>query len=435
MGAVSCKTSRQTLSRLQESRLRRTVRLAYRKTRLYREAMDGAGLKPEDIRGYDDLVKLPFLSKAELSKDHLAATADRVSVWHTTSGTTGQPCIIGFSEKDLETQTMMEARNLKTIGVSSRDVVQNVTPYGMFFAGICIHEGIRRLGATVVPAGKTPTSWQHAKFIETFKPTVIVGIPQFILKLSYIYEENTGRPSEEAGVKRIYAIGEPLPMSVRQRLEEKWRADVYAGYGLTEVGSGAECELHLGVHWCEDCAYTEVVDPETGERVGWGEPGELVYTSLTRTGTMVIRFRSRDFSRVFKDECQCGRTFMRIMPPEHRLDDLVKVKGVLTNPCALDDALFSFPEVRNYLCIIDKDERGADEVRLYIESARQDSAFQSALKENLVGRSWFSPSHVKYVPPGKIPNIGRKGVRLIDLRSGSTYMEEAAQFLREVESA
>jgi len=427
--------AREELERLQKRRLRSTLRLAYERTRLYREKFKQAGVQPNDIKTYDDLLKIPFSSKEDFVKDYLGPIASKVSVWHTTSGTSGPPTIIGFSDNDLKAQTSMEARNLRLIGVTAQDVVHNVTPYGMFFAGICLHEGARRLGATVIPAGKLPTGKQQALVVDVFKPTVILGIPQFILKLSYVYEREIGKDPRKSSLRLAYALGEPLPNVVRKKLEERWGIEVRIGYGLTEAGSAAECEEKDGVHWPGDHTLVEVIDPKTGERVSEGEEGELVFTTLTRTGTLAIRFRSNDFSRAILERCSCGRTLLRLAPPKYRLDDLVKIRGTLTSPFAVDSAIFEFSEIRNYLFVVDKDPSGiVDLIKIFVEADYQDPKTIEGLAEKLGGGICVTPNMIKYVPLGSIPTIGRKEVRFIDLRKDTSYKDAVKDFMRQFES-
>jgi len=419
------------LRRLQTRRLRTSLTLAYQKTRLYRRKFKEAGIRPGDIKKIDDLDRLPFSTKKEIAEDYTAAVAEKVSVWHTTSGTSGSPTIVGFSRIDVENQILMEERNLRIAGVTDRDVVHNVTPYGMFFAGTCLHEAARRIGATVIPAGKMPTSKQQALIVDLFKPTVIVGVPQFILKLSYTYEEEYGKDPAKATVRKAYALGEPLPEAVRKKIENRWNMDVRIGYGLTEAGSGAECEEKNGVHWAEDQSLVEIVDPQTGERVGEGEEGEVVFTTLTRTGTMAIRFRSNDETRAIAEKCSCGRTFIRLLPPKYRFDDLVKIRGTLTSPYAIDGAIFEYPEIRNYLFVVEKDRTGVtDQIKIFLEATREDPKTVDSLSQKLGGGICVSPNFIRYVPMGSIPPIGRKEARFVDLRKETAYRGMVRDFMQ-----
>ncbi|MEM4674695.1 MAG: AMP-binding protein [Nitrososphaerota archaeon] len=420
--------SRSELEEHQNKLIRRVVKLAYN-TRVYRRKFDEAGLKPSDIRTTEDLVKLPFSSKVDLVSDYMGAVGDPsdISVFHTTSGTSGTPTVVCFTNNDVEVQISLEARNLLTAGFRKGDVVQNTTPYGMFFAGIDIHEAARRIGAVVVPAGKQPTAKQQAWIINFFRPTGLIGIPQFILKWGYVYEELFGDP-KEVGLKKVYALGEPLPEEKRKRIEDIWGAEVRVGYGLTEAGSGGECEERYGVHWPEDHTFVEVVDPETGERLGEGEKGELVFTTLTRTGTLALRYRSRDYSCIIEDKCSCGRVTRRVLPPEYRLDGLIKIKGALTSPFAIDAAVFRHEGVRDYLLVI-REENGADRIDLFIDADEDKPEILASLAERLGGVVCFTPTFVHRVDKGGIPEIGRKAKKVIDLRGQTEYDEALKSFL------
>ncbi|MBI4362686.1 MAG: AMP-binding protein [Euryarchaeota archaeon] len=409
---------RRRLGELQARRLRRAVALGWG-TPLYRRLWRRAGLARGSIRRPGDLQRLPFISKRDLS-DFPGAIGrpGEVSVFHTTSGTTGSPTVVAFTRGDVEVQTGLEARNLGTVGVARGDTVFNLVPYGMFFAGGMLHEGARRVGARVVPAGRLASGAQVARLMGLFRPTVVLGIPQFLFKWAGDYREVVGDP-RKSSLRLLYGLGEPLPDRVRDRLEREWGLEVRRGYGLSECGSGAECGERMGFHWPEDQTLVECINPQSGEPLGDGERGELVYTVLTRTGTLALRFRSGDISSLDHGPCPCGRTTVRIMPVEHRRDDLVKIKGALTSPYAIDEAVLSRPGVRTYLCVVDRNRRGLDEVRLYVE-ARESPALRRSLGERLGGGVWWSPGQVVLLPPGSLPELGRKGKRFVDLRSAGT---------------
>ncbi len=428
------KLSRREMTELQNKRLHSTIKLAYEKSSLYRAKFKRAGITPSDIKCYEDLVKIPFSDKKDIVKNFKGAIADKnISVYHTTSGTSGLPTVVGFTKNDVDVQVSVETRNLQTVGVKKSDIVQNTTPYGMFFAGIDLHEAIRNIGATVIPAGKLPTAKQQVGMVVMFAPTVILGIPQYILKLSYAYEEMFGKDPKDTALKKAYVLGEPLSDSVRNRLEERWGIDVRQGYGLSEVGSGAECEEKNGFHWCEDHALVEVIDPKTGEQLSPGEEGELVYTTISRTGTLAIRFRSNDCSHIIDDECSCGNKTIKIATVKHRFDSLVKIRGTLTSPYTIDNMLFGHKNIRNYLCVVEKDEHGVtDQLKVYIESEREDMRVSFDLMDKLGGGVCFTPDIIKYVPIGSIPIIGRKEKRFVDLRSENPDNEIVREFMSSV---
>ncbi|MFB0560438.1 MAG: phenylacetate--CoA ligase family protein [Candidatus Lokiarchaeia archaeon] len=422
--------SREELLSLQEKKFKRTMELAF-KTPLYSGKFKEAGLSPADIKSVKDLEKLPFSSKQDIVKDYRAAIADYddLSVFHTTSGTAGTPTVVGYTNNDVEVQTSNENRNLLTAGFKKGDTIINCTPYGLFFAGLCFHEALRRIGAVVVPAGKQATSRQQADLIHFYRPTGVIGIPQFILKWAILYEEMFGEDPRESSLNRGYALGEPVSEGKRKRIEDIWGIDLRIGYGLTEAGSGGECEEKHGVHWPEDLSLVEVIDPETDERVAEGERGEMVYTTISRTGTLAIRFRSRDSSYIVGGDCSCGRITRRVMPPEFRLDGLVKIKGALTSPFAIDSAIFGYEGVRDYLVVVSEDASGLDRIDVFIDSDALTPSQLESLSDRFGGKVWFTPSSVKVVKKDSIPVIGRKGKKLIDLRAEADYGDELNTFL------
>ncbi len=425
------KLAHKEMVELQNKRLRSTINLAF-KSKHYQEKLRKANIHPSDIRSLEDLEKIPFSSKNDIVKDFRSVIGDpaSLSVYHTTSGTTGIPTIVGFTKNDVETQISIEKRNLQIIGVKKSDIVDNTTPYGLFFAGIDLHEAARRIGSVVIPAGKLLTGKQQAHIISYFKPTVILGIPQFMLKWKYDYED-LGEDPFKSSLRLAYTLGEPIPEKVRKRIENEWNLEVRAGYGLTEAGSGAECHFKGYYHWPEDQTYVEVIDPETGEQLGEDEEGELVYTTLTRTGTLAVRFRSGDISRLIYGECDCGRKTVRIALIKYRRDELVKIRGTLTSPYVIDEAILKRPEVRNYLFIIDKDEKGVDTVKIYIEAEKKKQDILKDLSERLGGAICFTPAEVIYVPLNSIIEIGRKARRFIDLRKEKSYEKVVREFMSE----
>jgi len=423
---------REELRKLQEKRLKETMRRAFR-TPFYKKRYKELGLSEDDVKNYDDLVKLPFISKSDIVSSPSDFIFERPSVFHTTSGTTGSPTIVGFTKNDHMIQVEMEERNIRSAGFNKEDIVDNTTPYGMFFAGIMLHEAVMNMGATVIPTGKLSSAKQQVEIMDDFKCTAIIGVSQYILKLSYVYEEEIGDP-RESRLKKAYVLGEPLTDSVRRRLEERWDIDVRQGYGLSEAGSGAECGEKNGIHWPEDKVLVEVIDSETGERLGENEDGELVYTTISRTGTLVIRFRSRDISRVSYAGCPCGRTLLKL-GPVYRNDELMKIKGTLISPNAIDEAIFNYDDIQNYLFVVEKDENeAADLVKLYLESEKKNSKVLMELSKKFGGKLWISPDKSIYVPKGSIPQLGRKEKRFIDLRKKNQYEMEVREFMKRMDS-
>ena len=404
--------------KLQEKRLRHIIKFAYDNTELYRAKLKSVNLTPEDIKTIEDLQKIPFSSKIDIVKDPFAAVGDKQNLFklHTTSGTSGKgETIVYFTYNDWEHYAIQNARCLLSTGFTKEDIVYNSTPYGLFFAGQVLHDGAKLIGAFVIPASTLTTGWAHINNIKNpfFKPTAFVGLPQYFLRWGHTWVKAGGDPSKST-LKKAYVLGEPVPHSVREKIETIWGVDCRIGYGLSEIGASAECDEKNGYHWCEDEAIVEVIDPKTGEPVNEGEKGELVYTTLTKTGTIAIRYQSGDESAILGRDCSCGRTHVKLRLIETRLDDLMKVKGTLVSPYNIESAMFS-QNIEGFLCVIDKEDY-SDVIRIYIK-APESKKLLGQLRTAMKTTAKFSPTLMKFVDD--LPQIGRKGKRVVDLRKKS----------------
>jgi len=419
--------------KLQEERLRKIIKFAYENTELYRKKLKAASLTPDDIKTLDDLKKIPFLTKEEIVKDPLSVVGDKKNLFklHTTSGTSGKgETIVYFTYNDWEHYVLQNARCLVLAGFTKEDRVYNSTPYGLFFAGQVLHDGAVKVGCFVIPASSLKTGDAHIKNIKNpfYHPTAFVGLPQYFLRWGNTWKKEGGDPTGSS-ITKAYVLGEPVPEPVRKKIEAVWGVDCRVGYGLSEVGAGAECEEKNGYHWREDQIIVECIDPETGDPVEEGEKGELVYTTLTKTGTIAIRYKSSDESALLGRDCSCGRTHMKLKLIETRIDDLTKIKGTLVSPYAIEDALFSH-DIEGYLCVVDRGE-DTDIVRIYVKSNTSDEEelmieeIMSSVKTN----TKFSPSSVHFVR--KLPQIGRKGKRFVDLRKKSAINQVVIDFEKE----
>ena len=387
------------------------------KTPLYSELYKSRGLNRSDIDSVNDLNKLPTISKQEIVKDYARAIAcpDKIIKYHTTSGTSGTPTIVGFTENDWNIYVKQNTKCLQLVGVNSHDIIYNATPYGMFFAGLVLHDAAIALGGKVVPAGVLSSADAHINLIKIFKPSVYVGIPQFLLALGNNLIDNGSDP-REFSFKKAYCLGEPLPDEKRALIENLWDIDIFCGYGLSEVGAGAECSEKLGFHWPIDDVLVEVLNESNGK-------GELTYTALKKTGTLAIRFRSRDLGYIIEEPCPCGDKSPLISHIEERLDDLTKIKGTLISPFGIDAAM-SFKEIKKYLFVVDE-ENNLDSVRVYFEGSNIDHL---KIKDAIYGLNFITPKSITLVPKGSIPFIGRKGKRFIDLRKENSYNNLVRKF-------
>ena len=390
------------------------------KTPLYASLYESHGINRSDIKSKEDLSKLPTVSKKHINEDYTKAIAkpDDVIKYHTTSGSSGNPTVVAFTKNDWDIYTRQNAKCLQLIGATKHDTFYNTTPYGMFFAGMVVHDGAIRLGGKVVPAGTLSTAGAHLDLIKIFNPTVFIGIPQFLLKLGRIITDK-GNDPRELSIKKAYCLGEPLPDKKRELIEDLWDIDVYLGYGLSEIGAGAECSERLGYHWPIDDVLVEVLDEKNGK-------GELTYTTLTKTGTLAVRFRSGDLGYKIDELCPCGEKSPVISHIEERLDDLVKVKGTLISPFGVDAAMYSFKNVNNYLFIIDEEE-GIDTVKVYVDVEGRNIDTLS-IKKAIYSKIYITPKSVKLVEKDSIPLISRKGKRFVDLRKTNPYNNTIRNF-------
>ncbi|MBN1800032.1 MAG: AMP-binding protein [Candidatus Lokiarchaeota archaeon] len=386
------------------------MNLAY-KTLLYGGLYRRQGIEKDSINGLVDLKKLPTVSKSDLTRNFYEAIGKPRDVvkFHTTSGTSGTPTVVAFTHNDWDIYVKQNIKCLRLIGANKYDIIYNATPYGMFFAGLVLHDAIIGLGAKVIPAGALSSTSAHFNLFELFKPTVYIGIPQYLLKLAKDYLD-IGKDPRELAFERAYCLGEPLNEKKRKLIEDLWDIEVYCGYGLSEIGAGSECCEKVGFHWPVEDVHVEVLEEHHSK-------GELTYTTLRKTGTLAIRFRSRDLGHIIDEPCACGDKSPLISHIEERLDDLVKIKGTLISPYAIDSAMYSFKNVRNYLFVIEE-IRGLDNVTIYIEGNNVNSLL---IKKAIKNATFITPNTVKMVSKDSIPLIGRKGKRFIDLRKENSY--------------
>jgi len=397
------------------------------KTPVYADLYKNAGISRRDIKDITDLHKLPTVSKEDIVVNFNRAVAcpqNQIIKYHTTSGSSGTPTTVAFTRNDWEVYVKQNIDCLRRIGVNSDDIVYNATPYGMFFAGMVLHDAAIAAGTTVIPAGIMSSTHSHFSLIDRFKPTVFIGVPHFLLKLGKDLMRMGGDP-RESSLKKAYCLGEPLPDKKRDLIEDIWDIEAYRGYGLSECGAGSECRERLGFHWPIDDIYTEVLDPGDDGR------GELTYTTLTKTGTIAVRFRSRDRGNLIDERCPCGDKNPLISYIEERLDDLVKVKGTLISPYAVDDAMYSFKSTNNYLFVIEEID-DLDAVKLYIESSGTINKID--IKKAISSATFVTPTSIILVPNEEIPVIGRKGKRFVDLRKENPYNETIRKFERSVQA-
>ncbi|MFF8965786.1 phenylacetate--CoA ligase PaaK [Streptomyces globisporus] len=336
------------LEALQRERLRSTLRHAYDNVPFYRDAFDRAGLKPEDCRTLADLARFPFTAKADLRDNYpfgmFAVPEHEVRRIHASSGTTGRPTVVGYTERDLDTWADVVARSIRAAGGRPGHKVHVAYGYGLFTGGLGAHYGAERLGCTVIPASGGMTARQ-VQLIQDFRPEIIMITPSYMLTLLDEFERQGVDPRSTSLKVGIFGA-EPWTEGMRREIEDRFAIDAVDIYGLSEVmgpGVAQECvETKDGLHIWEDHFYPEVVDPFTGEVLPDGEEGELVFTSLTKEAMPVIRYRTRDLTRLLPGT---ARTFRRMEKVTGRSDDMVILRGVNLFPTQIEEIVLRTPAV------------------------------------------------------------------------------------------
>ena len=340
--------SRDELEALQLERLRATLRHAYENVPHYRAAFDRAGLRPEDCRSLAELARFPFTTKADLRDNYpfgmFAVPEEEVRRIHASSGTTGRPTVVGYTEKDLETWADVVARSIRAAGGRPGQRIHVAYGYGLFTGGLGAHYGAERLGCTVIPASGGMTARQ-VQLIQDFRPDIIMVTPSYMLTILDEFERQGVDPRTTSLKAGIFGA-EPWTQEMRREIEERFAIDAVDIYGLSEVmgpGVAQECvETKDGLHIWEDHFYPEVVDPFTGEVLPDGERGELVFTSLTKEAMPVIRYRTRDLTRLLPGT---ARVFRRMEKVTGRSDDLVILRGVNLFPTQIEEIVLRTPGV------------------------------------------------------------------------------------------
>jgi phenylacetate-CoA ligase len=394
----------------------------------YRKKFDAAGVKPGDLHTLADLVRFPFTLKTDLRDNYpfgmFAMPREELVRLHASSGTTGKPTVVGYSKGDLELWTELMARSMACAGVVPGDIVHNAYGYGLFTGGLGAHYGAERLGCTVVPVSGGGTERQ-VTLINDFGANVLCATPSYALN---IVEVALGMGVDlRQSALRVGVFGaEPWSDAMRHDLEERLGIMAVDVYGLSEIlGPGVACECHVaqsGLHGWEDHFVFEVVDPKTLQPLPVGEAGELVITTLTKQALPMIRYRTRDITRLNDEPCACGRTHVRIMRVTGRDDDMMIIRGVNVYPSQVEAVLVGFPGLAPHYQIVLTREGALDEMTVEIELA-PDAAGPEANRER---KAEAVQHHIKSMigvtctvavkTPGEVPRSQGKAVRVRDLR-------------------
>lgn len=419
--------ARPELEALQTERLKAVVDNAI-KSPFYKKVIADAGLSAADITSPDDVRKLPFTTKEDLRANYpyglLTRPLDDFARLHASSGTTGTPTAIFYTNEDLDTWAGLVARCMYATGMRRSDVFQNMSGYGLFTGGLGMHNGAEKLGALTIPAG-AGNSKRQLKLIRDYNVSCVHIIPSYALYFADFLKRE-GVDPKDLPIKIALIGAEPHTEEIRQRIEELLDLKAYNSYGLSEMngpGVAFECTEQNGMHLWEDAYLMEVIDPETGEPLPDGEVGELVLTTLTRQGMPIIRYRTKDLTRIIPGDCACGRTHRRIDRIAGRADDMMIIKGVNIYPMQIEQALMSLPEVgQNYVIELFR-EGPMDQIRVkveikeefFVEDMRVLQGLQKKIAARLRDEILVTP-RVELVQKGSIPKAEGKAQRVVDLR-------------------
>jgi phenylacetate-CoA ligase len=417
------------LQDLQLGRLRATVRNAYRHVDLYHHRMDQRGVSPEDLRTLDDVACLPFTVKADLRDNYpfgmLASPLQEVVRLHASSGTTGKPIVVAYTQRDLGVWTEAMVRTLAACGLGGGDIIQNAYGYGLFTGGLGAHYGAEALGATVIPisGGKTD---RQIMVMKDLNVTAICCTPTYFL---HLLDRAVEMGVDVKGLPlRVGVFGaEPWSDSLRRHIETAAGIKAYDIYGLSEItgpGVGSECRCQAGLHIFEDHFYPEIIDPESEQPVALGEEGELVVTTLSKHAMPMLRYRTRDISAFVPGSCPCGRTLRRIRRISRRSDDMFIIRGVNVYPSQVESALLAVEGALPHYQIILTRKEGLDQMEVHVEVTPEVFSDKVGALENLHNQLAQSLNQtiglrveVRLVAPQTLKRSEGKAQRLMDRRN------------------
>ncbi|MFW6022068.1 MAG: phenylacetate--CoA ligase family protein [Halanaerobiaceae bacterium] len=420
---------REEMREWQGVKLREMVERVYHNVPFYRRKMQDLNVVPEDINSVDDLSRLPFTTKQDLRDNYpydlFAVPMSEIVRVHASSGTTGKPTVVGYTRKDIVTWSEVVARTLYCAGIGRKDYIQVAYGYGLFTGGLGIHYGSETAGATVIPISGGNTKKQ-LQLMQDFGSTALACTPSYALYLAEAIEElNVDRDKLSLRVGILGA--EPWSDNMRDMIEERLGIKAIDIYGLSEIigpGVASECEYQDGLHINEDHFIPEIINPQTLEVLPEGGKGELVFTTVTKEGLPILRYRTRDLTRLNYDKCQCGRTLVRMEKCMGRSDDMLIIRGVNVFPSQIESVLLEMGETEpHYLLIVDRvNNLDVLEVQVEVEDQffsdeiKQLEALTNKIKSNLESTLGLS-ARVKLVEPKTIERSEGKSKRVIDKRN------------------
>ncbi len=419
---------RQELEQLQLERLKSTVKHCMFSP-FYQEKFKELGITPDDIKTLDDVRKLPFTTKEDLRENYpfgicCVPLKDCVRL-HSSSGTTGNPTVVLHTQKDLDEWANAVARCLWMVGSRPEDVFQNSAGYGMFTAGLGFQYGAEKVGMLTVPAAAGNTTRQ-IKFIKDFGTSVLHAIPSYASRIYEVMKEEGVDPRKDTKLRVLCIGAEPHSEEQRKRIEENLGVKAYNSYGISEMmgpGVAFECQEQNGLHIWEDYFIVEIIDPVTLEPLPDGELGELVLTTINREGMPLLRYRTRDLTRIISGDCPCGRTHKRLARLQGRSDDMIILKGVNIFPIQIEKILLKFKELStDYLITLESQKNGdtmtidVELSQLFTDDYKRLQQLEKDITRQLKDEILITPK-VRLVPKGTLQvSDEKKAVRVKDLR-------------------
>ncbi len=422
--------SRAEMEKLQLARLQETVARVYEKVPYYRAKMQEKGLSPADIQTLADLQKLPFTTKQDMRDTYpfglFAVPKDELVRIHASSGTTGKPTVVGYTRGDLETWTDCVSRIACMGGATGKDVAQICFGYGMFTGAFGLHYGLEKIGAAIVPSS-TGNSEKQLMYMQDFETTLLVATPSYALRLAEVAQGMGIDPKTDLHIKTALVGSELLTDAMREEMHAVWGKDVNitSNYGMSELmgpGVSGECLEHCGMHINEDYFIPEIINSETGEVLPAGKKGELVITCIKKEGLPLIRYRTKDVTRLFYEPCACGRTTCRMENPSGRRDDMLKIRGVNVFPGQIEEVVLSVEELGPHYEIIVEREGYTDKLTVRVELNKETDSFAELQRIENLTRNKLKvvlglDAKIRLESPNTLQRFEGKAKRIKDLRN------------------
>ena len=422
--------TREEMEKIQLERLKETVARVYERVLPYRQKMIDAGVRPEDIKSLSDLARLPFVTKQDLRDNYpfglFAVSRDELVRIHASSGTTGKPTVVGYTDADMEVWTECVSRIAAAGGATSSDVAQICFGYGMFTGALGLHYGLENIGAAIVPSS-TGNSEKQIMYMKDFETTLLVATPSYALRLAEVAREMGVDPKRDRKVRIALVGSELLTDAMREEMHKWWGDDVLvtSNYGMSELmgpGVSGECQYTDGMHINEDFFIPEIINPETGEVLPEGEWGELVITCIKKEALPLIRYRTKDITRLTYEPCKCGRTTCRMANLSGRSDDMLKIRGVNVFPSQIEEVILGVEGLGPHYEIIVEREGYNDKFTVRVELAVATDSFRELERIEKAVRGKLKimlglDARVQLESPNTLARFEGKAKRVKDLRT------------------